>query len=128
MHRGDKRPLHVGVWALLLCRRSREAADKGGRCRLRSRCRGRARGRRWVARMERNLYSPGVVHDDGVPHGSSDDPVVRALVLLRSPGKALLPRGRCEPHDLSKACRAAQKIRNTCYNEKSYEYNMFAVS
>jgi hypothetical protein len=26
---------------------------------------------------------PSVVHDGGVPHGSSDDPVVRALVLLR---------------------------------------------
>jgi hypothetical protein len=42
-----------------------------------------------VARKERNLYGPGVVHDGGVPHGSSDDPVVRALVLLRPPGKAL---------------------------------------
>jgi hypothetical protein len=65
---------------------------------------------------------------DRVPHGSSDDPIVHALVLLRSPGKALLPRGRCEPHDLSKACCVAQKIRNTCYNEKSYECIMFAVS
>jgi hypothetical protein len=55
-----------------------------------------------VARKERNLYCPGVVHDGGVPHGSSDDPAVRALVLLRPPGKALLPHGRCEPYDLSK--------------------------
>jgi hypothetical protein len=55
-----------------------------------------------VARKERNLYSPGVVHDGRVPHGSIDDPVVRALVLQRPPGKALLPRGRCEPHDLGK--------------------------
>jgi hypothetical protein len=94
---GDKRLLHVGVRALrlwlLLFPRSREAAGKGGRHRLRSRCRGGARGRRWVAWKERNLYGPGVVHDGGVPHGSIDDPVVRALVLLRPPGKALLPRG-----------------------------------
>jgi hypothetical protein len=54
-----------------------------------------------VARKERNLYGPSVVHDGGVPHGSSDDPVIRALVLPRPPGKALLPRGRCEPHDIS---------------------------
>jgi hypothetical protein len=53
-----------------------------------------------VARKERNLYRPGVVHDGGVPHGSIDDPVVRALVLVRPPGKALLPRDRCELHDL----------------------------
>jgi hypothetical protein len=40
----------------------------------------------------------------GVPQYSStiDDPVVRALVLLRPPGKALLPHGRCKTHDLSK--------------------------
>jgi hypothetical protein len=55
-----------------------------------------------VARKERNLHDPGVVHDSGVPHGSIDDPVIRALVLLRPQGKALLPRGCCEPHDLSK--------------------------
>jgi hypothetical protein len=54
-----------------------------------------------VAWKERNLYDPSVVHDGGVPHGSSDDPVVRALVLLRPPGEALLPRGRCEPPDFS---------------------------
>jgi hypothetical protein len=97
--------LHVGVWALrlwlLLCPRSREAAGKGGRRWLRSRYRDGARGRCWVARKERNLYGPDVVHEGGVPHGSSDDPVVRALVLLRPPGKALLPRGRCEPHNIS---------------------------
>jgi hypothetical protein len=34
-------------------------------------------------RKERNLYGPGVVHDDGVPHGRSEDPLVRAPVLLR---------------------------------------------
>jgi hypothetical protein len=54
-----------------------------------------------VVWKERNLYGPGVVHDGGVPHGSSDDPLVRAPVLLRPLGEALLPRGRCEPHDLS---------------------------
>jgi hypothetical protein len=55
-----------------------------------------------VARKERNLCGPGVVHEGGVPHGSIDDHVVRALVLLRPPGKAMLPRGRCELHDLGK--------------------------
>jgi hypothetical protein len=55
-----------------------------------------------VARKERNIYSPDVVHDTGVPHCSIDDPVVRALVLLRPLGKALLPHIRCEQHDLSK--------------------------
>jgi hypothetical protein len=101
----SKRPLHVGVRALrlwvLLCPRSREAADKGGGRRLRSRCLGGARGRRWVARKERNLYGPSVVHDGGVPQGRSDDLLIRAPVLLRPPGEALLPRGRCEPHNLS---------------------------
>jgi hypothetical protein len=70
-----------------------------------------------VARKERNLYSHGVVHDDGVPHGHSDDPLIRAPVLLRPPGEALPHRGRCEPHDLSH--RVAHKIRNTCFNEKN---------
>jgi hypothetical protein len=78
-----------------------EPTDKGGRRRLRNRCRGGARGRCWVARKERNLYGPDVVHDSGVPHGRIDDPLVRAPVLLRPPGEALLPRGRCESHDLS---------------------------
>jgi hypothetical protein len=55
-----------------------------------------------VARKERNFYGPSIVHDGGVPHGSNDDLVIRALVLSRPPGKARLPRGRCEPHDLSK--------------------------
>jgi hypothetical protein len=54
-----------------------------------------------VARKERNLYGPCIVHDGGVPHGTSDDPLVRALVLLRPPGEALPYHGRCEPHDLS---------------------------
>jgi hypothetical protein len=54
-----------------------------------------------VARKERNLYGPDVVHDGGVPHGSSDGPVVRALVVPRPPGKALFPRARYEPHDIS---------------------------
>jgi hypothetical protein len=101
----SKRSLHVGVRALhlwvLLYPRSRESADKGSRRRLRSRCRGGARGRRWVARKERNLYGPSVVHDCGVPHGRSEDPLVRAPVLLRPPRAALPDRGRCEPHDLS---------------------------
>jgi hypothetical protein len=88
------------LW-LLLCPRSREATGKGGRRWLRSRCRGGARERRWESRKERNLYSPGVVHDGGVPHGNNDDHVVRAPVLLSPPGEALLPRGRCEPHDIS---------------------------
>jgi hypothetical protein len=88
------------LWVLLYPR-SQEPADKGSRRRLRSRCRGGARGRRWVARKERNLYDPGVVHDGGVPHGRSEDPLVRARVLLRSPGEALPDRGPCEPHDLS---------------------------
>jgi hypothetical protein len=48
-----------------------------------------------------NLYGLGVVHDDGVPHGRNDDPLVRAPVLLRPPGEALPHRGRCEPHDLN---------------------------
>jgi hypothetical protein len=84
--------------------------QQGYRQRLRSCCRGGARGQCWVARKERNLYAPGVVHDGGVPHGSSDDPVVRALVLLRPPGKALLHRGRCEPHDLSKHVMLLRKL------------------
>jgi hypothetical protein len=103
--RWSKRSLHVGMWGLrlwvLLYPRSREPAGKGGRHRLRSRCRGGARGRRWVARKERNLYGPDVVHDGGVPHGRSEDPLVRAPVLLWPPGEALPDRGRCEPHDLS---------------------------
>jgi hypothetical protein len=101
----SKRPLHVGVRALrlwvLLYPRSREPAGKGSRRRLRSRCRGGARGRRWVARKERNLYGPGVVHDGGVSHSRNEDPLVRAPVLLRPPGEALPDRDRCEPHDLS---------------------------
>jgi hypothetical protein len=63
-----------------------------------------------VAWKERNLYDPGVVHDGGVPHGSSDDLVVRALVLLRPPGKAPLPHGRCKPHDLSKHVVLLKKL------------------
>jgi hypothetical protein len=74
-----------------------------------------------VARKERNLGGPGVVHNGGVPHGSIDDPVVHALVLLRPPGKALLPHRRCETDDLSKHVVLVTKISNTCYNEKSYE-------
>jgi hypothetical protein len=86
---------------MLLYPRSREPAGKGSRRLLRRRCRGGARGRRWVARKERNLYGSGVVHDGGVPHGRSEDPLVRAPVLLRPPGEALPDRRRCEPHDLS---------------------------
>jgi hypothetical protein len=54
-----------------------------------------------VARKERNLYGPGVVHDGGVPHDRISDHLVRAPVLLRPPGEALPHHGRCEPHDLS---------------------------
>jgi hypothetical protein len=54
-----------------------------------------------LAWKERNLYGPGVVHDGGVPQGSSNDPLVRSPVLLRPPVEALLPRGRCESYDLS---------------------------
>jgi hypothetical protein len=101
----SKRVLHVGVQALhlweLLCPWSREPASKGSRYRLRSRCRGGARRRRWVARKERNIYRPSIVHDCGVPHGRSEDPLVRAPVLLRPPGRVLPDRGRCELHDLS---------------------------
>jgi hypothetical protein len=39
-----------------------------------------------VAWKERNGLD--VVHDGRLPHGSIDGPVVRALVLLRPPGKA----------------------------------------
>jgi hypothetical protein len=55
-----------------------------------------------VERNERNLYGPGIVHDCGVSHGSIDDPVVCAMVQLRPLGKELLPRERCESHDLNK--------------------------
>jgi hypothetical protein len=54
-----------------------------------------------VARKERNLYGLGVVHDGGVPHGRSEDPLIRATVLLRPPDVALPDRARCEPRDLS---------------------------
>jgi hypothetical protein len=54
-----------------------------------------------VVQKERNLYDPGVVHDSGVPHGRSDDPLIRAPVLLRPLGEALPHRDRWEPHDLS---------------------------
>jgi hypothetical protein len=73
-----------------------------------------------VAWKERNLYGPGVVHDGGVPHGRSEDPLVCVAVLLRPPGVALPDRARCEPRDLSQ--------RVICFNEKLYECNMFAVS
>jgi hypothetical protein len=54
-----------------------------------------------VAWKERNLYGPGIVHDGRIPHGRSEDPLVRAAVLLRPPGVALPDRARCEPRDLS---------------------------
>jgi hypothetical protein len=75
-----------------------------------------------VARKERNLYGPGVVHDCGVPYGRSEDPLVRALVLLSPPGEAPLDRGRCEPHNLNQGIVLHTKL------EKSYECNLFAVS
>jgi hypothetical protein len=101
----SKRPLHVGWRALrlwvVLYPRSREPTGKGSRRLLRRRCGGRARWRRWVARKERNIYGPGVVHEGGVPHGRSEDPLVRAPVLLRPPGVALPDRTWCELNDLS---------------------------
>jgi hypothetical protein len=63
-----------------------------------------------VARKERNLYGPGVVHDGGVPRGCNDDPLVRAPVLLGPPKEALLPRGRCEPYDLSQHVELRTKL------------------
>jgi hypothetical protein len=67
-------------------------------------------------------------HNAGVPYGTSDDPVVRASVLLRPPGEALHVVRPVRATRHQPARRAAHKIRNTCYNEKSYECNMFAVS
>jgi hypothetical protein len=81
-----------------------------------------------VARKERNLYNPVVVHDGGVPHGRSEDPLVRAAVLLRPPGVALPDRAPMRAAQPQPAHRAAHKIRNTCFNEKSYECIIFAVS
>jgi hypothetical protein len=63
-----------------------------------------------VARKETNLYGPSVVHDGGVPHGRSEDPLVRALVLLRPPGEALPDRARCEPHGLSQCVVLRTKL------------------
>jgi hypothetical protein len=63
-----------------------------------------------VARNERNLYGPGVVHDGGVPHGRSKDPLVRAAVLLRPPCVALPDRARCEPRDLSQCVVLRTKL------------------
>jgi hypothetical protein len=101
----SKRPLHVGRRALrlwvVMYPRSREPAGKGSRRLLRRRCGGGARGQHWVARKERNLYGPSVVHDGGIPHGRSEDPLVRAAVFLRPAGLALRDRARCEPRDLS---------------------------
>jgi hypothetical protein len=48
-------------------------------------------------------------------------------VLLRPPGKALHPSRPMRAARSQQARRATQKIRNTCYNEKSFECNMFAV-
>jgi hypothetical protein len=81
-----------------------------------------------VAQKERNLYGPGVVHDGGVPHGRSDDPLVRASVLLRPPGEALPHHGECELHDLSQHVVLRTKLETHVFNEKSYECNIFAVS
>jgi hypothetical protein len=80
-----------------------------------------------VARKERNLYGSGVVHDGGVPHSSNDDPVVRTPVLLRPLGEALLPCGRCEPHDISQHVMLRTKLK-THVIMKSHECNMLAVS
>jgi hypothetical protein len=92
----SKRPLHIGRRALrlwvVLYPRSREPAGKGRRRLLRRRSGGGAQGRRWVALKERNLYGPGVVHDGGIPHGHSEDPLIHAAVVLRPPGVALPDR------------------------------------
>jgi hypothetical protein len=106
------------LWVLLYPR-SREPVGKGSRHQLQSYCQGGARGRSWVARKERNLYGPGVVHDGGVPHGRSEDPLVRAQVPLRPPGEALPDRGRCEPHDLSQRVVLRTKL-ETCVLMKSH--------
>jgi hypothetical protein len=63
-----------------------------------------------VAQKERNLYGPDVVHDGRVPHGRSEDPLVRAAVLLRPPGVALPDRARCEPRDLSQRVVVRTKL------------------
>jgi hypothetical protein len=82
-----------------------------------------------VARKERNLYGLGVVHDSGIPHGRSEDPLVRAVVLLRPPGVALPDRVRCEPRDLSQHVVLRTKL-ETHVLMKSHmnECIMFAVS
>jgi hypothetical protein len=96
------------LWVVLYPR-CREPTDKGSRRLLRRSCGGGARGRRWVVRKERNLYGPSIVHDGGVPHGRSEDTLVRALVLLRPPGVALADHARCELDDLSQRACCAQK-------------------
>jgi hypothetical protein len=63
-----------------------------------------------VARKERNLYDPDVVHDGGVPHGRSEDPLVRAPVLLRPSGVALSDHARCKPHDLNQRVVLHKKL------------------
>jgi hypothetical protein len=63
-----------------------------------------------VVQKERNLYGLSVVHDCGLPHGRSKDPLVRAPVLLRPPGRALLDRGRYELHDLSQRVLMRTKL------------------
>jgi hypothetical protein len=82
-----------------------------------------------VARKEKNLYGLGVVHDCGIPHSRSEDPLVRVAVLLRPPGVALPDRARCEPHDLSQRVVLRTKL-ETHVLMKSHmnECIMFAVS
>jgi hypothetical protein len=82
-----------------------------------------------VARKERNLYGPGVVHDGEIPHGRSEDTLVRVAVLLRPPGVALPDRARCEPRDLSQRVVLRTKL-ETHVSMKSHmnECIMFAVS
>jgi hypothetical protein len=63
-----------------------------------------------VARKERNLYRPGVVHDCGVPHSRIEDPLIRAPALLRPPGRALPDRSQCELHDLSQRAVLRTKV------------------
>jgi hypothetical protein len=82
-----------------------------------------------LARKERNLYGPDVVHDGGIPHGRSEDPIVSDAVLLRPPGVALPDRAQCEPRNPSQRVVLRTKL-ETHVLMKSHmnEYIMFAVS
>jgi hypothetical protein len=82
-----------------------------------------------VARKESNLYGPGVVHDGGIPHGRSEDPLVRAAVLQRPRGVALPDRARCEPRDLSQHVVLRTKFKtHVLMKSHMNECIMFVVS